>query len=120
MATGTASSNSWKLLWTNSSPTSSFSTQTVSIDLSKFSEVLIHFRLTSSDFGATALPSVIAPIDGQTYSAIIGFNDNGVAAGFKRNFVPSSNSIYFDSGKSGQRWSTTTETCMIPTHIYAR
>ena len=48
MANGIVASNGMRLLWTNPSPTSSFSAQTVSLDLSAYQAVVIIPKFTTS------------------------------------------------------------------------
>ena len=51
----------WKLMWTNSSPSSDYSSGTIPLDLSAFSEVMIVFNTTTSSTYTTTL---VTPIDG--------------------------------------------------------
>jgi len=112
--------NSWELLWTNPSPSSSFDGQTVSLNLSSYSEVFIRFQVSTSTFGESGAIPILSPIHGMMVSATLCFNDSGATSGFKRNFTPSSSGIVFDKSYAGSRWATETNSTMIPTHIYAR
>ena len=49
MAGGTIKTTTWKLLWTNPDDTATFAPQTVSLDLSAYSEFLISFRIYSTN-----------------------------------------------------------------------
>ena len=40
----------WKLLWTNPNPSSAFAAQTVSLDLSAFSEIKVHYLLNDTQY----------------------------------------------------------------------
>ena len=69
------------LLWTNSSPTASFSSQTVSLDLSKYRLVMISYCYS---YNSEYYQTMIQPVDGLTYRCTTGNstnNNNGVRAG---------------------------------------
>lgn len=55
-----ASAN-WKLMWTNNNPSSDYSSGTIPLDLSAFSEVMIVFNATTSSAYTTTF---VTPIDG--------------------------------------------------------
>lgn len=58
MATGKITIPGWKLLWTNPSPNVAFSAQTVSIDLSNYSMIMV---LPRGDTGNVMLNPIIVP-----------------------------------------------------------
>lgn len=49
MATGTIKSPGWRTVWTNPDDTATFAPQTLSLDLSAYSEFLISFRIYSTN-----------------------------------------------------------------------
>jgi len=49
MASGTIRSKRWTSVWTNTSTSTSFAAQTVQIDLSSYTEVMIKFARADSD-----------------------------------------------------------------------
>ncbi len=117
--------NAWKNVWTNSSPTSSFSSRTISLDLSKFSEVMIIFRAATgaSDVyqtryitpinGVSALFFGITGLASPTAMSVIGryvtVAHTGVTIGDARQKAINSTSA-----------GTTTNTVLIPVEILAR
>ena len=75
MATGTWENNGWKLVWENTAPTSVFPDQKIQIDLSRYREVNIVCRFsTSSAFTCSGI-GMIPTADGQ------GFLITGLAMG---------------------------------------
>ena len=102
------------LVWTNASPTSNFSAQTVSLDLSDYQAVIIMFG--SSTAWETLYP-VIIPI-GLTEDSYI-----GLAGKTNRYRVcnPSSTGVRFENGAQYSSYNSTASTTsgsMIPIYIY--
>ena len=102
------------LVWTNASPTSNFSAQTVSLDLSDYQAVIIMFG--SSTAWETLYP-VIIPI-GLTEDSYI-----GLAGKTNRYRVcnPSSTGVTFENGAQYSSYNssaTATSGSMIPIYIY--
>lgn len=98
------------LLWTNSSTTSSFSAQTVSIDLNDYQCVMIIFRQSTSDTFHSSLMVVPAGYDYVASSPLL----SGTTI-YKRLLTARRTGIQFYSGRSD---STVDESKMIPRFIY--
>lgn len=97
-------------LWTNPSPTSSFSAQTVSVNLSTYSGVYITFRVTAS---TASYAFVYALVDGLTYRATCGMT--GSSTVLVREATVDTTGVTFTTGYSGGSASTGH---LIPYKIY--
>lgn len=100
------------LLWTNSAPTSSFSAQTVSVDLTEYALVIIEFRIDNSSNNNT-FSNVCASYT--KYTANIGGQPTSSQAQIWRAYTVSGSGIAFDVGGAGG--STNNQYC-IPLYIY--
>lgn len=94
------------LLWTNPNPSASFAAQTVSLDLSEYSCVLI------SVMDGTNLTTLFAPIDNKKYIANLVINNGQFRW---RSFVSSVSGITVEEGKQAD---TTYNNIMIPYQIF--
>lgn len=121
MATGTIKSTGWKLLWTNQNPSGNFGAQTVSLDLSSYSE--LRMVISQDSASENYVYDTIMDIDSKIHIAI------GYYAGkLTRRFVtPSSTGIYFDVGQIAESYGASFTTfnvsgrsCLNPYKIYAR
>lgn len=108
-----------KLLWTNASPTSSFNSQTISLDLSSYQAVLIYFNTYAGSATYSGhYSSTIAKV-GQTGVQ----SDNGETGAHMANraFVVNTTGIefklaYYASAYGGStNWSSN---CLVPCQIY--
>lgn len=119
MASGTKKKDA-VLLWTNSSPTSTFSTQTVALGLSKYAYVCVVARYSDE---TSRLISFMAPVNGVDFSMCsignVGYNNMTIAS---RMFTPSSTGIEFYSSYYRQTTSTSGASAsgkyLIPVYIY--
>lgn len=98
------------LLWSNASPTSSFSSQTVSIDLSSYKMVYVVFRFASAAFHIPALTA----IDDLTYR-ITSIGTAATYSGSYRTMTPTITGISFGAGTTN---GSTSNDHMIPEFIY--
>lgn len=106
---------SMELLWENASPASTFANQTVPLDTSKFTAVLIEFRSGASN--AVRIPSVMAFSKGSRYIAL---GDNNAGTIITRAFAVNDADIAFSAGYKYSTYKTYTEdnTVVIPVAIY--
>lgn len=98
------------LLWTNSSPTSSFSAQTISLDMSGYTSILVYFYISTTI--NDLLPLLCLP-NGSTYRACFtnGINNrNG-----DRDVTVSTSSLVFGSGTYN---SANSGSHVIPQKVY--
>ena len=98
------------LIWENSSPTSSFSAQTVAMDLSEYNYLTLVFKYstTSAYYNTLAVPT-----DGLTYRVTIGNSqnsNNGI-----RNFTTSATGISFEAGYYN---ASSNNTYLVPYKVY--
>ena len=94
----TVLSSNKTLLWTNSSPTSSFAPQTINLDLSKYKEVEISFYNNITSGYRYRVPNVTCPIGDQAIvNGVFGGTavESGVIFVFERVFTVSSDKISF-------------------------
>lgn len=110
------------LLWTNSNPTSDFSAQTISVDLSNYEYILIKFKNTLND-GYTY--ETIFRTDNNLRQAIAGATSVSPSPQiYIRSFVLSSSQINFIdayncyNNGSGTRYMTKLNSLIIPIEIY--
>lgn len=121
MANGIIPSKWMDLLWTNGSPTSSFSPQTISLDLSKYTHVCIGFRGWQND---ATVSFIIAEVGQSTvhFEVRNATSTNQYAAVFQRTATVSATGIAFSacSGKLDIRLQTvsTYNDGLIPFKIY--
>lgn len=120
MANGTIPMSGLKKLWTNANTGASFAAQTVAVDLTGFTAVLINFKETAGDMagfdyvapvdtGSHVVSKVSMPSNGLTsyaYSRTVSYSSSGVAFGdaLKKTLL------------SGDR--ETSNSNMIPSAIY--
>lgn len=97
-------------LWTNSSPTSSFSAQDIPIDLSKYRFVYIQFRGVAN---VDADINEISAIDGKDHIAFYLSTSGGLRR--IRYYNPKTTGVHFNDASENN---TTTNTCIIPQFIY--
>ena len=123
MATGTIKTPGWKLVWTNPNPSSSFAAQTVNIDLSAFSAVMVQIKYDTGDADdINSLMNYSAPIGGFNTSYIFqGFNGSGAMGARRRRFAATPTGVEFTvcENKNGTSAGTTLNTGNIPLRIYA-
>ena len=100
-------SSSLELLWTNASPTASFSAQTVSLDLSEYN--LVFITANKSTAATAEKTNCLCEVGGDAQIQIVG----GTLA--RRVARVRSNGVEFGQGLSGDSGSNTS---MIPTKIY--
>ena len=106
------SKSEWKALWTNSNPSSSFSNQTVSLDLSRVDEVKVVFRAnTGSSYYYTSFPEP----DMQMLFSITIYASGIIER--HRVYQQTSTGITFESAYEG---ATVNNNLLIPYKIYAR
>ena len=112
----------WQLLWTNASPTSSFAAQTVPLDLSEYSELLVSFRM--GDGGIDATYYVYGVIgDYQTFQRVYMTSNTSYQA--RRSFQSSQLGISFGDGYEGNVTTSTGSNAVVsnsvaqPIKIYA-
>ena len=98
------------LLWTNASPTSNFAAQTVALDLSKYSKVIINYRWATS---ATEQYLGRINIVGRTTIDDC-CNPNNTSVQGVRTYTSSITGIYF----YGAYTSSSSNNIMIPLEIY--
>ena len=98
------------LLWTNPSPTSSFSAQTVSLDLSKYNYIYIIQKQYADNSGNSGCSMI--PVDGRTYAVSFASDGGDLRS---RSYTASSNGIVIGDGKTG---STTGNAYSIPYQIF--
>lgn len=102
------------LLWTNSSVTSNFAAQTVSLDLSGYSYVHVLFAASTND--GASMVSVLALIDSLKYKAIA--DGNSLRYRF---FTPSATGVVFEAGMAYSSYGGSAATAngyVIPYKIY--
>jgi len=101
----------WELLWTNASPASSFSAQTVAIDLTNYDFVAV-FAMWSKTY------QQICPLNlvyiGAVDALLIGLQSNS-AASLERLFSVSTSGVTFGTGKLG---GSNNNDMLIPFRIY--
>ena len=115
----------WALVWENASPSSAFAAQTISIDLSDYSEIKVHSTLNTSQLAYFI--DYFALIDGKTHEVSHAYNISG-SGGWNvclREFTPSPTGVVFAGGFSkGNNQSsgnaTTDNVRLAPLAIYAR
>lgn len=96
-------------LWENESPTSSFSGQTIELDLSEYQLILLYARISTSYESLNSASAVVGK-----YSRINGVwgNNNNV---FHRAFTPSVTGIVFEGGYYNGAYNAS---YLIPQYIY--
>lgn len=110
---GTSSGgNDWVLLWTNPNPTSNFAAQTIPIDLSKYSFLLICYNQTPT---GARWGSVFQPKDGAQYFVTIGIDSTSNNYYYKRAAAATDTGITFTNGFQN---TTSGAGYAIPKYIY--
>lgn len=115
----------WALKWTNSSMTSTFDPQTVSIDLSGYTEVKMIFKFTNTTTNNVYI-EMISDIGVGEYTAVnFGqFTATGAIYFYARWFTPTSTGVTFDKCARKQTTSSavadTSNGFLIPYQIWAR
>ena len=109
-----------ELLWTNASPTSAFSAQTINLDMSKYSTIIICFRQSSGSNFTRTLTCVCANVSSSVQQFQVFGWINGI---IRTRFVDVNDSkVYFGVGSNyntyGNGTSITDNTVVIPTKIY--
>ena len=111
-----------KLLWSNSSPTSAFSPQTISIDLSGYDEIEVH-GINYTGF-VSIMPTVNIPIGSKgNLIGLAGSTGDSTGIGFlvARGITANSTGITISEAKgvgtNGSSWAVNNNN-MIPTKIY--
>lgn len=114
---------SMKLLWQNASPTSAFAAQTISLDLSGDSKIIIEFNSDSSS-GVKDIQTIINPVvvgKGGVGIRFGGVQDNYLGSIHFRYYQVTNNSITFNNSYY-QSWTGTTATLnnnfVIPYRVY--
>ena len=97
-----------ELLWENASPTSQFAPQTVSLDLSKYKNLLIEFKLY---YTVKTYADYYLKNENKTYSSSVYTDSNR-----SRTFTINSNSINFEDAYINGK--TINNNHMIPYQIY--
>lgn len=115
---------SWTLVWTNASPTSSFASQDVLIDLSAYSEVRVDVY---SDTNASHLANSSGPCKVGVGGYAIYFYQQSSASTqhYQRQFFTYTNKVHFNDCRSRNTSSSsgslgTSNNACIPCRIYAR
>lgn len=115
---------SWTLVWTNASPTSSFASQDVLIDLSAYSEVRVDVY---SDTNASHLANSSGPCKVGVGGYAIYFYQQSSASTqhYQRQFFTYTNKVHFNDCRSRNTSSSsgslgTINNACIPCRIYAR
>lgn len=106
----------WELLWTNASPTSSFSPQTVSLNLSGYDAVLIYVANNTS---RTCINGWILP-KGAPQSKLVSFKTDYGLYPTSRNATVTATGVTFGDGYDNGNSTTAnlSNTCCIPYSIY--
>ena len=106
----------WDLLWTNASPGSAFSPQTVAVDLTNYDMVMVYF---AANMGNGPMEPVLA-VKGQTASA------ESIWSGYAsfRNFTPGDSGVVFANGYYKSNFGSSSaevvyNNYIIPKKIYA-
>lgn len=111
---------SMTLLWTNTSPTSSFAAQTIALDLSAYDAVFIIANSNTSDF--PAMPTSFGIIGGGTccidYAYACG--SAGLSGIMARVFIPTSTGVEFEGGYIANFTANynTADNLLVPQKIY--
>ena len=99
-------------VWENTSPTSSFAAQTVSVDLTNYGAILCVFSNGQETDGTTVSTIVIKG----TVGMLLAPHESGSGGNFYRSCSPTNNGVAFGDGKKGG--SGTVNTDNIPLAIY--
>lgn len=115
----------WTLKWTNSNMTSTFAAQTVSLDLTGYTEVKIEFKFTDTTTNSTYLTSFGRIGQGEYSGIYFGqFTATGAMYFYARYFTPTSAGIQFAICNRKQTTSTavaeTKNEFLIPHKIWVR
>lgn len=113
----------WTQVWSNSAPTTSFSAQTISLDLSGYSEIKLLARMTT---GTNIRTEITAELDGCEYPiTIVGQTSSAAAMRFyRRGIKPSATGVTFTEAVyknfNNTSAAVSSNTSMIPLTIWAR
>lgn len=125
MASGTIKTPGWKLVWTNQNPSNNFGSQTVSLDLSAYSEIKIQTVLNNSSmayfyydfFNINGLTTILDHV----YN--VQTDGNSYFCGVEREVTTSSTGIVFSNATSKASNSsskgTTENNRLVPIKIWA-
>lgn len=112
----------WELVWTNESPTSSFSSQTISIDLSDYSLLYIVFTPNSTSASTVRIGALARITDEVMVNSYINLSGTGGITLVFRYFSSTSSGVSFDSGQqkavSSTSSATTANERCVPLYIY--
>lgn len=100
------------LLWTNPSPESNFAAQTITIDLTKYSFLLICYNQTPT---GARWGSVFQPKDGNQYFVTIGIDSTSNNYYYKRAAAATDTGIAFTTGYQN---TTSGSGYAVPKYIY--
>lgn len=115
----------WKSVWTNQDDSANFDAQTIPLDLSKYQEVRIRFKITNNSSSSTSM-YYDATIEGITVRAVMFgvLTSSSAVSCYMREFTPTNTGITFSKGWNKQVSSTSAAsantTAMIPSQIWAR
>lgn len=103
------------LLWTNSSPNSSFASQTLALDLSGYKIIYILFRRIQNEVAYFMDAGIVDILNASTDEKFINSNVTGGSIVLMRWWRPMTTGIWFaDATRNG----TTSNTDFIPYQIY--
>lgn len=113
----------WKLMWTNGNSSANFGAQTISIDLSDYSEIMVTWKLSTR---TSVYQNCYAMINGGVEVAYFMASVEAATQMYlnARDFEATSSGVTFSGNtRKGTRATsagTTSNSYNIPTHIYAR
>ena len=116
MASGTIKSNNWKLVWTNPTPTSEFPAQTISLNLSTYSEIKLIIRASIENAGENLGFAEIPSTGFQVFWLASGIINSRAFSGI------TSTGITFNTGRKYTTYGNVTNdnNIGIPIRIYAK
>lgn len=108
------------LLWTNSSPTSSFAAQTLSLDLSGYQAIIVE-SVVDTTYLADAIVSLFCKIGTSGYmNSIYDVDGSGYTSAYLRKFTVSATGVTFKAGVYKYSNSSTTGTTYNPANVPVR
>lgn len=116
----------WDLMWTNPSPTESFSPKTISLDLSGYMFIRIQFRLGTAASRSVYVDAVIGEEDysAEMFNSPLISTSTGAMYGCARAFSSTSNGVTFSTAYKKPTNATTARTAdndyVLPVRIWAR
>lgn len=107
-----------KLLWANASPTSTFSTQTINVDLSEYDELEIEYKSSTGSAYSNIIKTNVGR--GGFMFSFAGQNESGNLTLNYRSFTSSKTNVEFNVAysKNVTGATQTTATYIIPVAIY--